>query len=170
MREKYFTLVIIFLLNLFSCSSDSDLRKKDFTDTWNDWGGHPESPNQKPFDYYYMKYRGRASEISIKKKSGELMKQTCINSALEGQKDISGRMVWETVSIYSCDEDMTAKYLWRHYFQGTKVNTKECKPMAVPTPSIPLSEYRECECILYIHIPGGREYVVNLRKKVDAEF
>ena len=41
-----------------------------------------------------------------------------------------------------------------------EVKVKDCKPIAVPDQSIPLSEYKECQCIAYAQIPGGKDEIV----------
>ena len=34
--------------------------------------------------------------------------------------------------------------------------TKNCMPLAIPVPGFPYSEWKECECIVYVRIEGGR--------------
>ncbi|MBP6739506.1 MAG: hypothetical protein KA146_05925 [Leptospiraceae bacterium] len=47
--------------------------------------------------------------------------------------------------------------------------TKNCMPLAIPVPGFPYSEWKECECIVYVRIEGGRERVVkDLEQRDDV--
>lgn len=44
------------------------------------WAGNPDNPNEKPFDYFYMRSTATASQKSINKNNDEMMKATCIDA------------------------------------------------------------------------------------------
>lgn len=54
-----------------------------------------------------------------------------------------------------------------------KIQYTNCKPIAIPDPNIEGSEWKECECTVYTHIPGGRkaiwEQCIELEKKFESK-
>jgi hypothetical protein len=40
-------------------------------------------------------------------------------------------------------------------------------PLAIPVPDFPNSEWKECECIIYVRITGGKEKVIKDLEQMD---
>jgi hypothetical protein len=135
------------------------------------WMGAPESPEKKPFDYYYMRTSGRASERAIVRRSGEMMQSTCSDAAtVYARADLIGKMIGESITGASGlnDGEGTGLILVREYagkIQG--FNTASCKPLAVPDPDIAGSEYKECECVVYVKLTGGRDGIIQRGKEIE---
>ncbi|MBK8397826.1 MAG: lipoprotein LipL21 [Leptospiraceae bacterium] len=128
------------------------------------WAGPPEQPNAKPFEFFYMKSTGRASQKAMDKRSGAMMQTTCTDAATTKVKgDLIGKLVKESIEGASgvADGESTGVVVVRE-FGGTLggVNVKECKNLYPDDPNIPYSGWKECECIVYIKVPGGRDAVV----------
>lgn len=71
--------------------------------------------------------------------------------------------VWNLVST---DGESPSKNLVRRLMnQPLKLQIQGCRPLALPDPEIPYSEFKKCECILYSHVPGGRDYIKELERK-----
>ncbi|MCB1191224.1 MAG: lipoprotein LipL21 [Leptospiraceae bacterium] len=145
------------------------------------WAGPPEDLDAKPKDYFYMKYAGRASENAInkdngagkKKGSGPMMQTTCRDAAeLNAKGDIIQKLAKETVQGASgvTDGESTGKLVVREfnaYVSG--MNVKECKPLAVEDPDVPYSKWKECECVMFVRVPGGREAVLAKVKDIGGK-
>ena len=192
MKKK--KLLLLLFLTILSCSSPKE-EPIPYT-YWDGWAGNPDNPNQKPYDYFYMKSTGRASQKAIDKKSDLMMKATCTDAATTKVKgDLIGRMLHDSLGLYAPlisnePNSLTSKkelyfqfrsnpfnplnlaavsdhggsfnsiVLFKEYSGKIKeVKVKECKPL-YPDPEIPDSGWKECECIVYIHIPGGRDAIV----------
>ncbi|MBK9502346.1 MAG: hypothetical protein IPQ05_04155 [Leptospiraceae bacterium] len=60
--------------------------------------------------------------------------------------------------------------LFTEYKEKVKeAKVKDCKPLAIPDPEVPLSEWKECECTIYVHIPGGRDGIITRAKELDKD-
>jgi hypothetical protein len=46
--------------------------------------------------------------------------------------------------------------------RAKRVGVKDCKPLSIPDPKIPYSEWKECECSIYIHFKGGKEALIKI--------
>ena len=137
------------------------------------WAGHPDDVREEPHDYFYLKEGGRANGKILNSNSGELIKTSCIESAKEYVKtDLIGKLVGETIinkfRNHGDKELAIGKILVMEYKEEIKeINIKECIPLAVPDPLIPYSEWKECICVFYYHIPGGEDFVINRIKEID---
>jgi hypothetical protein len=157
------------------------------------WAGNPDDRKSKPFDYFYMKMAGRASEKAIRKKSGNTIEMSCIDSAMiDAKGNFIGRMIYDFYgnldnkqfqeekysflpegiptfpvwNLVSTDGESPGKHLVRKLMnQPLKLQIQGCRPLALPDPEIPYSEFKKCECILYSHVPGGRDYIKELERK-----
>jgi hypothetical protein len=93
-------ILLLFFLTILTCSSKSE--KPIPERQLEGWAGNPDNPNEKPFDYFYMKSAARASQRSIDRKSGKMMEATCIEYATYHSKEnLIRKMVVE--SIYGGD-------------------------------------------------------------------
>lgn len=175
-----FLLSISLLIALSYCSSGQEFASVGKGgEQFEGWAGPPEDLEGDPKDYFYMKYAGRASENAInkdngpgkKKGSGPMMQTTCRDAAeLNAKGDIIQKLARETVEGASgvTDGESTGKLVVREfnaYVSG--MNVKECKPLAVEDPDIPYSKWKECECVMFVRIPGGREAVLAKVKEVN---
>lgn len=128
------------------------------------WHGPPNDPTGGPKDYFYMKYSGRASEKSRKKKSGVMMQNTCTDAAeLSAKGDIIQKLAHETVTGASSvvDGESAGKTVVREFAAyNTGMNRFKCKPIAKADPNIPMSEWNECTCVMYVRVEGGAETVL----------
>lgn len=128
------------------------------------WHGHPEDVNKRPFEFYYMKSVGKASPKAMEKRSGAMMQSTCTDAATTKVKgDLIGKLVGESIQGASgvSDGESTGAVVVRE-FQGKLqgVNVKECKALYKDDPEIPYSGWKECECVVFIKVPGGRDAVI----------
>lgn len=137
------------------------------------WHGPPEDVNKKPFDFYYMKSVGRASQKAMDKRSGAMMQKTCTDAATTTVKgDLIGKLVGESIQGASgvSDGESTGQVVVRE-FMGTLqgVNVKECKALYPDDPQVPYSGWKECECVVFVKIPGGRDAVVAKAQSADKK-
>lgn len=157
MKICIFFLIILSLLNCTSKNSRNRDKLEYKSKVQEGWGGPPFEENKEPFDYFYVKVRGKASSESISKKSGGMMHNTCTSSIQENSQEefykklVEGdrgvpkdKLIEQGISREIKEKIMTPRF-------------KECKPTAKPEPGIYYSEYRSCECVLYIRIPGGKK-------------
>jgi hypothetical protein len=172
LRKKALLLVSVVLVAVSSCGSSDDVTDAGKgKEKIEGWAGSPDSPGKKPYDYFYMKKSARASQKAVDKKSGAMMKETCTDAATTSAKgDLIGKMVGESVQGASgvSDGESTGKVVVREFnakVQG--VNTKECKPLMPQDPQIPYAEWKECECVIFVKIDGGREAIVARAKEIE---
>jgi hypothetical protein len=165
-----FTLVIVFFWN---CGGGQPAHTIDGAQQFEGWAGPPESPNSGTKDYFYMKYSGRASQNALDKRSGAMMEVTCRDAAeLNAKGDIIQKLAHETVKGASgvSDGESTGKVVVREFSATLSgMNVKECKPLAVADPNIPNSEWKECKCVMFVRIPGGRDAVLAKAKAKMAD-
>ena len=50
-----------------------------------------------------------------------------------------------------------------------QIGTKDCKPLAPSDSKFPYREWKECECIIYSHIPGGKDGIIARARELDRE-
>jgi hypothetical protein len=163
-KIKYILPVAILLTAVLSCASDDVTTVGEGAKKFEGWGGAPDAPGKKPFDFFYMKATGRASNKAMDKRSGAMMQTTCTDAAVTGMKgNMIGKLIGESVQGASgvSDGESTGVVVVREFsgqLQG--VNVKECKALYPDEPSTPFSGWKECECVVFIKIPGGKEAVV----------
>ncbi|MCB1176136.1 MAG: lipoprotein LipL21 [Leptospiraceae bacterium] len=171
-KSILFLIAFAITLNFTACSSSEDVTELKGGQQFEGWAGPPEDVKAKPAEYFYMKTAGRASEKALNKRSGAMMQTTCTDAATVNAKgDLIGKLIGESITGASgiSDGESTGKVVVREFsgkLQG--VNVKECKPIAVPDPSIPLSEYKECQCVIFVKVPGGRDAIVARAKEIEA--
>ncbi len=205
MNKKLILLLLLFL-TIFACSTKTEkpIPEKQLEG----WAGNPDNPNEKPFDYFYMKSTARASQKSIDKKNGEMMKKTCVHTATSKSivRDIIKFLIKENIdpfcqstqekdyknylqievsyysnslkenfhltnaSDYECNSpryNNLVKEYSEHKIKEVKVI--ECKSLYPDNPEFSGSGWRECECTISIHIPGGRDGIIARAKEIESK-
>lgn len=194
--------ILLLLLCLTTLTCSSKIEKPIPEKQLEGWAGNPDNPNEKPFDYYYMKTMGRASQKAIDKKSGAMMEMTCKNSATTNVKrDLIGKMIYESVQLdyISNSKELfsyrieTNKDLFANSFNAinlaaisdrdppyaaivlvkeylgkiNEIKVKDCQSMAITDPEVPFSGWKECECIVYVYVKGGKDAIITRAKEID---
>lgn len=161
----------IALLFALGCTSGEKVTELPGGKEFEGWAGPPDSPTTKPFDHFYMKHTARASVKAVEKKSGAMMQSTCTEAAtLQGKGNLMRKMIGETLQGASgvSDGESTGMVLVSEFSGKIKgVSTKACKGLAQPDPQVPYSEYKECECIIFTKIEGGKDAIIARAKEVE---
>ena len=191
-------MIFLFVILLLECAKEKPMPREEPS---NGWAGSPDNPQAKPFDYFYMKSTGRASEKAIDKKNKTRMEVTCIDRATSYVKiDLSAYIVYRSgiancnmcgcfgclknpedfskarisiVELAACVTDYPINpalfALVGEIKEKLDLKYTDCKPTASTIRNFTGSEWRECECTVYAHIPGGRKSVwekcINLEKR-----
>ena len=188
--------IFILVIFLLGCAKEKPMPREEPS---NGCAGSPDNPQAKPFDYFYMKSTGRASKKAIRLKNQTLMEQSCIESTKYNRGDMILYLMKDSLnppceflmcgSYYEWDSRIKVpnpqivsctgngndnvlpeiKALYTQLDNTLKIQFTNCKP----TPSLDVKltgdEWRECECTVYAHIPGGRksiwEQCINLEKR-----
>jgi hypothetical protein len=192
----------IFILAFFllGCAKEKSIPKQELL--WG-WAGSPDSPQTKPFDYFYMNWAARASNKAIQSKNKELMKKTCNEAAaLNSKSNLISLLTYNSfnfgcfiscgyynekeskiklsdIFLVSCasegngDIPLEIATLRNQLYESLKIEYTACKSIAIPDSNIEGSEWKECECTVYTHIPGGRksiwEQCIELEKKFESK-
>lgn len=123
---------------------------------WEGWAGSLDRPGKMPFEYFYIKSQARASQKSIEMQNENSIKKTCSDAAsLTAKADIAVKILSEFSECSDCSEDK--KTIFKESSTIKEAKLKECKPTASEISEIKGSNWRECECIVYAHIPGGKD-------------
>lgn len=134
------------------------------------WAGSPENPNQRPYEYFYMKYKAKASQKATHKGDKELMQKTCREMAgMLSIRIFLKKMINESAFTGSSPSDSYAPPYNEFFNEILKqkentINTTihECKSIA----EYP-KEWAECECIVYSKFGGGRDAVIGIIKEYE---
>ncbi|MDX1958181.1 MAG: lipoprotein LipL21 [Leptospiraceae bacterium] len=174
LSKKTMILFLTLILFTINCPSGKEAHSLDGdVQKFEGWAGPPEEVSKKPFDFFYMKKVARASEKAVNKRSGAMMQSTCVDAATTQAKgDLVGKLVGESLTGASgvSDGESTGAVVVREFNGKLKgVNVKECKPKAVATPDVPGSEYTECECVIFVKIPGGRDAIIAKAQEVEKQ-
>lgn len=200
--QTRFLLSVIFILItlLIECAKDNAANKREILFGW---AGSPDNPLSKPFDYFYTTNSARVSTKAIQSKNVTLLKKKCnkavafqgkdslvrhlmISSFPEGCSSLycgkyyerETRIYPSNVLLVSCASDdgpilPEILGLHRQLMKSLKIQHIHCKPIAIADPNIEGSEWKECECTVYAHIPGGRktiwEQCIELEKKFESK-
>ena len=158
-------LLLLLFLTILACSSkpEKPIPEKQLEG----WAGNPDNPNEKPFNYFYMRYKGKAS--------GHLFWSSCTeNTALDGKKHLIIKMVDDTLNLFKPLITPNIKTLRKKLINENQkkirgVSSYDCKPLSVPDPQIPYSGYKECECLIFVHAPGGKDGIIARAKELDKD-
>ncbi len=166
MKFKFLITIFLFL----NCKSEDPFKKLEQENIQKVWAGPPEDTSKKPFEYLYMKTKGKASSKAIEKKSLPMMETTCNDSTIsynigpfihifyEGRPG-STRGDWS----YTPTEEKARAELSIILSSSLKYKNRgirDCKPISDDEG---LLKWRECECIVYNKIPGGEKTVERLK-------
>lgn len=170
--KAFWVIAMVALIGLIGCSGAEKPYELKGGQEFEGWAGPPHNPEEGPKEYFYMKYAGRASDKARKKKSGAMMQGTCTDAAELGAKgDIIQKLAYETVNGASgmSDAESTGKVVVREFAAyNSGMNRLKCKPIAKADPNIPMSEWNECICVMYVKIEGGPDAVIAKAKaKMD---
>lgn len=176
-------ILLLLVLTLLTCSSKTE--KPIPERTLEGWAGNPDNPNEKPRDYFYFRVKGKSNINQSPELKENFYKETCINSVTKSaENELLYQIIGEHFgnNFYSIENDNSAYYSSNDFklelIRSTDWNSdipdiqkrikpllkdikiKDCKPIAIPDSKIPLSEWKECECILYVYISYGRDRII----------
>lgn len=135
------------------------------------WAGPPEDMKKKPFEYFYMKKRGR---IPLReKRSSTTIQKNCISDAAQSANaDYLRKMVGETLTNASgiSDSEFAGKAVAAEFYGKIKdLKTKDCKPLEKPQLEAPGIEWNECECIFFARVPDGKYAIITRAQEIELE-
>lgn len=150
---KIFITQIIFLL--LSCAENISMQENLTGRQWEGWAGPPHNPNLKPHDYFYTTLIG---EVKSQKVNPEDMKKTCVDSvrAANPEKTIQKvirEMIDSTNDGPSFSDSEIRTFAKDKIPKEKRLEIKTCNQISSS------NDWKNCECIVYIHISGGRDYI-----------
>ena len=157
-------LFIVPILLLSSCAvSEKNFPRED--KPWEGWAGLPDKPGKQPFDYFYVKSSARASQKAIEKQSLLMLRDTCKDAASTvGKAELFAKILNDSTEQCGSEcEGSKAEQTKKIQPLLTEIKVKECKPTAA-IETFEGSEWRECECIVYANVPGGKSVLVRTLK------
>jgi hypothetical protein len=169
MKRILHFLLLLLTISFFGCAWNNEKAFADSKKEFEGWGGAPEDPYKKPFDFFYMRAKGRASTKAMMRRSGAMMQTTCTDTAVTGMKgNMIGKLISEVIQGASgnTDRESSGVLIVREFkgeLQG--VNVKECRPLYAHEPTTPYSGWKECECIVYWKFPGGKNAIIAAMEK-----
>lgn len=191
--QKKILLAVIFILG---CAKENPVSKQE---SLFGWAGSPDNPQIKPFDYFYMKSVGRASQKAIDRKDSAKIRKDCIDRSSNAFKDdlvfrLMSVSLHEGCTLYcgsyneseskiqfsdfilaSCASDggdslPEIKALYTQLRKNIKIQDTDCKPLYADDSEFVGREWRECECTVYAHIPRGRKAVWEQCIELEKKF
>ncbi len=150
-------ILFVILFSLFACADtpNKPVTPKELFG----WAGAPEDINKKPRDYFYAKFYGKV-EILSTKLNAEDYQNKCIQSATkQANEEILFRaMDWP---VNDGQEDLDVLRISKKYKKDYQAILFKCKPIGYAySMSIQGSEWRDCECIFYMKVLGGRDAII----------
>ncbi len=163
MKSFFILLTILFL----SCSKENDstyVRTSSSPPQYEGWAGAAESVDRKPHEYFYLSQKGNVKSKRIKP---EQMEKACIDSIRQnGFQKITSILITESLlgASYEGDGNINPQPFVNDFKkQKLKMEIKTCSSCS----SNP--EWSECECLTYIHIPGGKDSVIVKAVSLEAK-
>ncbi len=163
--------VMIFLtIHIAVCGSSHRQLDEDWRTPWDGWGGNPEGYNNKPYDYFY--YRNGYGTLNLKELAKTKTPESlCKEISLKDTYNILIRkMIGESMqgNINDSEFDRIGNLLVIKYLvEKEKIQTKDCRPLFMDDPKNPNNKWRECECLVYVHIPGGKDTIIKEAKELQ---
>ncbi len=168
-------ILILIVLIILSCSS-----KPETTSTTNKlegWAGNPDNPNSKPHDFFYMTSIARASQKSIDKKNVRMMQNSCIEAnTSQAKSKLLSNLINEPFIGMQAPTDgnetksTTITTLSKDYKdKNNEIKVKSCYPIAKPSREEPDSEWKECECVFYLYIKGGKDSIIARAREIESK-
>ena len=156
-------ILFVILFSLFACADtpNKPVTPKELFG----WAGVPEDINKKPRDYFYAKFYGKV-EILSTKLNAEDYQNKCIQSATkQAKEEILFIALHHTILGGS---DIDGIYLDLPIFEKNRKNLFDVKLLNCKSNAYSFhqsafesgSELRDCECIFYAKVPGGRDAIV----------
>ena len=65
--------------------------------------------------------------------------------------------------------EVTVLSIAKEYRLKKDIKVKNCYPIAKSVIEESESDWKECECIFYVHIPGGRDIISARAKELERE-
>ncbi|MBK6606904.1 MAG: hypothetical protein IPG24_15870 [Leptospiraceae bacterium] len=169
-------LILLFLLFLTTLTCSTKTEKPIPEQKLEGWAGNPDNPNEKPFDYFYMRSTGGMPKKGWSGYDSVIaIRYTCIENARNnGERELIRKMLNESLKKFcilciSLDMENLKSILFYDYSSRIKQDIKVCRPLAASELKIPLREGKECECIIYAHIPGGKDGIIARAKEIEKE-
>ncbi len=126
------------------------------------WAGASEDINKKPHEYFYAKFYGKVEILSTKLKAEDYQNK-CIQSAMKQAKEEILFIAIVNVFYGMTDTDGWDIDLHRAAKKNKNsfpINLLLANPIAYRHEFYNGSEWRDCECIFYMKVPGGRDAIV----------
>ena len=157
---------ILLLLFIFlpSCSSQNDNSVIDLSKIAKDgnWAGAPESPNKKPYDYFYLLQKGNVKS----RVKPELMEKACVDSVRKNGYDLILRRASEITMQGTTAQEWNIDFAG-HNFKKLKENNFKLEIKNCYSTSFEI-EWKNCECLTYIYIPNGRDRIIDIITKYES--
>lgn len=166
MQFFFYIIASVFIsVHFISCASKGLEELAGCNKFWSGWAGNYADYRSIPFDYFYNVWD---EEINLKElaktKTPEILCKE--NSIKNGSDALIGKMIGESIQgtlqvKNETEEEKIGIILVKKYQkEKDKIQIKECRPLYPPNPKLPYSEWRECRCILYLHVPGGQNKII----------
>ncbi len=176
LQNKKLIQIIFFLSILLSCKTNqTELEENNSNGKMEGWAGSPEAPNKKPFDYFYIKTTGRASDISLKKRNSELIKSSCVkaSNAFPNFKNLMAKIILWSNSGFSGtasgggyeNDKLINSFVKIFNKELNEIKILNCIPLYEDEINFPNLGWKDCECTAYINIIGGKEKLVDWFEK-----
>lgn len=129
------------------------------------WAGAPEDINNKPYDYFYAKFYGKVEILSTKLKAEDYQNK-CIQSATKQANDEMFLVLTDASASGVSDgpENFNLEKIVKVIEKQSRTKRLNCKPISYSyfyiDFSVKGSEWRDCECVFYAKVPGGRDAIV----------
>lgn len=149
---------LFFLFFLIRCSlspaqNRTVLANPHIPDFWGiyGWKGSPEdiengSPNADQGEWFYIMSTGEVKSENMKAASKSLRNFLCGRDALQSGKTVFHKRIAESEKI---EESLAVERM--RQTESFNYGIKECRPLGESP------EFVNCDCNIYIHIPGGRK-------------
>jgi hypothetical protein len=96
-----------------------------------------------------------------------MMQNSCIEAnTFQAKSKLLQRLIGESLASMS-DGDLTATAIAKEYKnKNNEIKVKSCYPIAKPSREEPDSEWKECECVFYLFIKGGKDAIIARAKEI----
>ncbi len=166
-------ILLLFFFTILSCSSKPETTAAKYQ--FAGWAGNPDNPNVKPHDFFYMTSLARASQNSIDKKNIRMMQNSCIEAnTSQAKSKLLPKLIGESLMGRESPADGYGNYdtntsLIKEYNdKNNEIKVKSCYPIAKPSREEPDSEWKECECVFYLYIKGGKDSIIVRAKEIES--
>ena len=160
--------LLLLVLTILSCSSKPEsINAKNQLDGW---AGNPDNPNEKPHHFFYGTFLARASQNSIEKKNIRMMQNSCIEAnTFQAKSKLLPKLIAISLgSMTTADDSSKTEFeiIKEYKDKNNEIKVKSCYPIAKPSREEPESEWKECECVFYLYIKGGKDAIIARAKEI----